>query len=151
MALVRSNSKVINEKNSLHKKLLAGRCKIGSLLPNFSPSCSGLCELCGEEREDLLHILLARCPLLEDRKDALLQYWRTVVKKSLVANDLVEEILASNDDEKFLKFLLDCSSLSEVSLATEKDATVLPLVTKITKTWCYSLLRTRMKILGKWA
>ena len=74
-----------------------------------------------------------------------------MVKKSPVATDLVEEILASNDDEKFLKFLLDCSSLPEVYLATEKDATVLPLVTKITKTWCYSLLRTRMKILGKWA
>ena len=150
-SLVRSNSKVIHEKNNLHKKLVTGRCKIGSMLPNFSPSCSGLCELCGEEHEDLPHILLARCPLLEDRKDALLQYWRTVVKKSPIATDLIEEILASNDDEKFLKFLLDSSALPEVSLASEKDAAVLPLVTKITKTWCYSLLRTRMKILGKWS
>merc|ERR1711892_1141262 len=151
MKLIRSNSRGSTDKNVLQKKLLAGKYRLGSMMPNFSPSCSGLCELCGEEGENLSHILLPhRCPLLQDRKDALIQYWRTVVKKSPIASVLIEDILACNDDEKFLKFLLDCSTLPEVTLATEEDATVLPLVSKITKTWCYSLLRTRMKILGRW-
>eukprot|EP00090_Calanus_glacialis_P009336 TRINITY_DN17719_c0_g1_i2.p1 TRINITY_DN17719_c0_g1~~TRINITY_DN17719_c0_g1_i2.p1 ORF type:complete len:156 (-),score=37.46 TRINITY_DN17719_c0_g1_i2:42-509(-) len=149
MKLNRSNSKGC-DRNVLQKKLLAGRYRIGSLLPNFSPSCSGLCELCGEEPEDLSHILLPRCRLLQERKEALMQYWRTVLKQSPTTSVLVENILASNDDEKFLKLLLDCSALPEVTLATEDDATVLPLLSKITRTWCYSLLRTRMKILGRW-
>ena len=149
MKLNRSNSKGC-DKNVLQKKLLAGRYRIGSLLPNFSPSCSGLCELCGEEQEDLSHILLPRCPLLQDRKDALLQYWRTVLIQSPAASVLVENILASNDEDKLLKFILDCSVLPEVTLAAEDDPAVLPLLSKITRTWCYSLLRTRMKILGRW-
>ena len=149
MKLIRSNSKC-GDKNVLQKKLLVGRYRVGSLLPNFSPTCSGLCELCGEDPEDLSHILLPRCPLLQDRKDALLQYWRAVLKQSPTASVLVEDIRASNEDEKLLQFLLDCSVLPEVTLASENDDTVLPLLTKITRTWCYSMLRTRLKILGRW-
>ena len=149
MKLIRSNSKG-GDRNVIQKKLISGRYRVGSLLPNFSPSCSGLCELCGDEPEDLPHILLPRCPLLQDRKDALLQYWRTVLKKSPSASAVVEDILASNDDEKLLQLVLDCSVLPEVTLASEDDDSVLPLLSKITRTWCYSLLRTRLKILGRW-
>ena len=77
-------------------------------------------------------ISLARCPKLQDRKEALLHYWRSVIKKHEVVSTLVEEIIASQDSELFLSLVLDCSSVPQVARAAQSDSTVLPLLYKVT-------------------
>ena len=51
------------------------------------PSVSGVCELCGEECEDLLHIVLPRCPFLKARAENLLEYARATLLQSKTAAD----------------------------------------------------------------
>ena len=54
--------------------ILSGRFRCGSLLRHFDPHISGICELCGQELENLPNIILPRCPHLLDRADILLRY-----------------------------------------------------------------------------
>lgn len=77
-------------------------------------------------------ISLARCPKLQDRKEALLHYWRSVIKKHETVSTMVEEIIVSQDSELFLSFVLDCSSVPTVARAAQSDSTVLPLLYKVT-------------------
>ena len=77
-------------------------------------------------------IPLARCPKLQDRKEALLHYWRSVIKKHETVSTMVEEIIASEDSEVFLSLVLDCSRLPQVTRLAQSDSTVLPLLYKVT-------------------
>ena len=77
-------------------------------------------------------IPLARCPKLQDRKEALLHYWRSVIKKHETVSTMVEEIIASEDSELFLSLVLDCSRLPQVTRLAQSDSTVLPLLYKVT-------------------
>ena len=132
-------------------RMLSGRYRVGSLLKHFSPSHSGLCELCGLEIEDLPHLLIPRCPSLQERRALLLEYSRTVLHGSTVCSTIFENILKAEEEELFVQFLLDCSVLPPVISGAQLDKEVLPLLFKITRTWCYSLHRTRLKLLGRWS
>ena len=57
-------------------RMLSGRYRVGSLLKHFYPSHSGKCELCGTEIEDLPHLLVPRCPQLQERRLLLLVYYK---------------------------------------------------------------------------
>ena len=77
-------------------------------------------------------ISLARCPKLQDRKEALLHYWRSVIKKHATVSAIVEEIIESQDSDLFLSLVLDCSSVPQVARAAQSDSTVLPILYKVT-------------------
>ena len=129
-------------------RMLSGRFRCGSLLRHFSPHISGLCELCGEELEDLRHILLPRCPLLQDRSDVLLRFANETLSSSPTASKLFQNITESKDDDKIVQFLLDPSVVPDIIAASQSDPDILPLLFSVTTTWCYSLNRTRTKLLG---
>ena len=63
---------------------------------------------------------------------------------------MVENIIQSGDEELFLQLVLDCEDVPEVARLAKEDATVLPLLHKITNIWAYSLFRARLKIQGRW-
>ena len=51
----------------------------------------------------------------------------------------------------FSQFLIDCSVIPEVISLTQLLGTdALYNLFKVTRTWCYSLHRDRLKILGRW-
>ena len=128
-------------------RMLSGRFRVGSLLKHFSTGHTGICELCGSEEEDLSHILVPRCPLLHERRNLLLEYSRTVLQQSSTCSTIFEDILPTDN---FVQFILDCSVLPVVIHAAQHDKTILPLFFKISRTWCYSMHRTRLKLLGRW-
>ena len=131
-------------------RMLSGRYRCGSLLRHFSPSCSGVCELCGLELEDLAHILVPRCPCLQERRELLISYGRDRLAESPVASSIFEHILASQDSDILVQFLLDPSAVPEIIAATQNNPTILPMIFRVTATWCYSLHRARLKLLGMW-
>ena len=110
---------------------------------------SGLCELCGSELEDLAHLLVPRCPLLADRRDALLEYSLSLAEQSPLCLPIINTALAGGD-EAWVQFVLDCSTSADTIVATQSDPQILKVLFKITRTWCYSLHRSRMKLLGHW-
>ena len=129
-------------------RMLSGRYRVGSLLSHFIPSHFGLCELCDGEIEDLPHLLLPRCPSLQEMRALLLDYSRSVLGNSSVCTAILETILKGTD-ETCVQFLLDCSVLPMVISANQADRNVLPHLFKVTRTWCYSLHRTRLKLLSR--
>ena len=130
-------------------RMLSGRYRVGTLLRHFSPGNSGICELCGTELEDLVHLLVPRCPALQDRGILLLEYARSILQQSPICLSIFESVLHSNDDTK-VQFLLDCSVIPTVIRASQDDNSILTLLFKVTRTWCYSMHRTRLKLLGRW-
>ena len=129
---------------------LSGRYRVGSLLKHFSRTNSGICELCQIEEETLSHLLLPKCPFLQERKELLLVYSMNILQQSTVALEIFEQILTESNSEVFMQFVLDCSVIPIVIRAAQQDRTILTLFFKISRTWCYSLHRTRLKLLGRW-
>ena len=64
------------------------------------------------------------------------------------AGQLFTRIMKSEDDTKKVQMILDPALVPKVISAAQKDETVLPLLLGVTTTWCYSLNRTIIKLLG---
>ena len=120
-------------------RMLSGRYRVGSLLKHFSPSHNGDCELCGQELEDLPHLLLPRCPHLLERKALLVEYANTVLSSSKVCLSIFTNILDNGDEDERVQLFLDCSAIPCVISANQADRTVIPLLFRVTRMWCYSL------------
>ena len=132
-------------------RMLSGRYRCGSLLKHFSTAATGICELCGSELEDIEHIILPRCPLLLERRDLLLKYARDRLSAAAAPPEcaiIFEAAIAHKHPEKTVQFLLDPSVLPEVIKASRNDDNVLLTLFRITATWCYSLHRLRLQLLG---
>ena len=131
-------------------RMLSGRYRVGSLLKHFSASHNGDCELCGLELEDLSHLLVPRCPHLLERKALLVEYARSVLSSSEVCLSIFTNILDNGKEDEQVQLFLDCSAIPCVISANQDDKTVIPLLFRVTRTWCYSLHRTRLKLLNRW-
>ena len=103
-----------------------------------------VCELCGCKTEDI-----PWCPKLQERRALLIEYMEGVLSKSLVCQNIFESILKSSEEQQ-VQFFLDCSVIPEVIKAAQMNNSILTLLFRATRTWCYSLHRTRLKMLGRW-
>ena len=133
-------------------RLLSGHARLGTLLRHFSLQHDGVCELCHLEVEDLAHFLLPKCPLLQERALLLIDYMQGMLLGSFRCSEIFQRVLQGRwlDPYSWLQFVLDCSVLSQVVRAAQEDHAVLDLLFKATSTYCYSLHRTRLKLLGRW-
>ena len=99
--------------------------------------------------EDLPHILLPRCPQLQDRADMLMRFSVEKLSENEVALSLFKTIMNGKDDKLKVQMLLDPSAVPSIIAETQKDGTILLSLLSATTTWCYSINRTRNKLLGK--
>ena len=90
------------------------------------------------------------CALLQERKNILMEYSKNALQQSTACASIFDEVVSGNDDTK-VQFMLDCSVLPSVISAAQKDDNIHALLYRVTRTWCYSLHRTRLKLLGRWA
>ena len=131
-------------------RMISGRFRCGSLLRHFTPSCTGICELCGLEIEDLDHILIPKCPHLQERRSLLINVARDRLSISQPVLAIFEKYLQNPDSESFVQFLLDPSAAPEIIAAAQVEPTILSLIFRVSTAWCYSLNRSRLKLLGIW-
>ena len=125
------------------------RYRSESLARHWSQNQSGHClsETCKGEIEDTKHILL-HCRSYNESKKHLYTLWLN--KRSPAVYELVLEAFSSTDDY-LLQFLLDCSCLPQVILAVQKHGvTILEELFYLTRTWCFTIHRQRMRMLGRW-
>ena len=115
----------------------------------FYHHVTGLCELCHVELEDLPHILLPHCHLLKDRAIFLTIYLLETLSPSLEASSIASNILNSEDDQLKVQFFLDPTVIPEVIAAVQSEPNIISLILSVTTTWCYSMNRERIKLLGK--
>ena len=133
-------------------RMLSGRFKCGSLLRHFSANITGICELCEMELEDLPHILIPKCPVLQQRAAKLMNYAIETLKscdndKYCAAYVIFEQFMSSKDDSEKVQFVLDPSVIQEVIATEQKIPGTLNFLLSITTTWCYSLNKMRTKLL----
>ena len=138
-------------KACIQAKFLSGRYRTDKLLSHFSKENSVFCELHPEDPAvgDLDHHLVL-CPALQERRKVLFEYWNSITASSPPCRDIIITIMSS-PVQKFMQFILDCSVLPEVITATQKHGTVIHnILFKLTRTYCYSIHRERLKKLDKW-
>ena len=143
------------QKAVVQSRMLSGRYRDDRFTRHFSGK-SGECSLCllvspdvVAPQGDLTHILQV-CPALEARRALLYEYWNFLTANSEVCKNLTDVYTVQNNDYK-MQFLLDCAALPPVIQAVqEKGVHVSQLIFKLTRTFCYSVHRERLKQLGCW-
>ena len=130
-------------------RLISGRFRSGSLLRHFFPDkVSGICQLCELELEDVEHIILPKCPKLQDRAQILHRYAEDTLSTCAVAAFIYENIMIKGKDDNLkVQFMLDPSVIPEVISAAQIENNLLYKMLRVTTTWCYSLVKARRKLL----
>ena len=130
-------------------RLISGRFRSGSLLRHFFPDkVSGICQLCELELEDVAHIILPKCLKLQERAHILRRYAEDTLSICAVAASIYENIMIKGkDDNMKVQFMLDPSVIPEIISAAQIDNNLLNTILRVTTTWCYSLVKTRRKLL----
>ena len=145
-----SNSYELN-KACIQAKYLSGRFRTEKLLSHFSKGNSMFCQLHPgtETIGDLLHHLVL-CPSLASRRSLLYEYWDQISLTHPVCNDILHR-MKTTEPEKQLQFLLDCSVIPEIISAAQLHGdSIYAILFKATRTFTYSIYRSRLKLLDQW-
>ena len=137
---------------TIQAKMLSGRYRTERLCRHWSKNKDGLCLLsssCDQTMEDLPHIL-SSCSALTATRDKLADFTTEYSHSVPHIAQLISEH-CSPSSSTFCQFLVDCSTIPDVILATQTHGKeVLFHLFNITRTWVYTLHKTRMKLLGRW-
>ena len=139
-------------KSIIQLKMLSGRYRSDALLSHFHTSNLPQCQLSCDSPDavgDLTH-LLVQCSTLASRRIILFEYWEHLAASNPVCLDLIEKMKVA-PPLTLTQFLIDCSVMPEVlSLIDSHGEHVLPTLFKMTRTFCYSIHRERLKHLNRW-
>ena len=142
-----NNSYEIN-KAIIQMKMLSGRYRTDKLLSHFHPSNSPMCQLACQDPEspgDLQHLLI-HCSALSHRRSVLFDYWDSVVSTNHTCSSVVSQ-MRNAPYVIFMQFVLDCTA---IPLVNQCDSESVDTLLKITRSYCYSIHRERLKILDRW-
>ena len=138
---------------TIQVQMLSGRYRSESLCRYWSSNRGGFCLIspaCAAVKEDIPHIL-AYCPVLAPVREKLVRFTSDYCYNSFPPIFDVITNLCIPSNPNFVQFLLDCSVLPEVILAKQVHGSdVLYHLFHITRTWVYTLHKTRLKLLGRW-
>ena len=129
--------------------MLSGRYRTEYLQRHWKDNPQGYCLApgCSNAVETLQHILLD-CVAYNSNRVRLTRLWLS--NEDQIIKNITSEALSSNRDYQ-VQFILDCSVLpSVISASQQYGSNILDKLFYLTRTWCYSIHRTRMKILGRW-
>ena len=130
-------------------RFLSGRYRSAKLMRHWGNNKDGFClaPTCHNTVESLEHILV-QCKAYTESKTRLYSLWLSTRNK--VVFKLVLEALSS-ETEYLVQFLVDCSVLPSVVKATQENGhVILKELFYLTRSWCFSIHKQRMKILGRW-
>ena len=132
-------------------KMLSGRYRTERLMRHWSKNKDGNCLLpsCDGLSEDLEHILVT-CKSLSVTRQSLASFTKDyAIRFPQIAS--IVQFYCSPTNPQFVQFLLDCSCLPDVIVTAQMfGEDILHHLFRITRTWCYSLHRSRLKLLGRW-
>ena len=144
------------QKAVTQSRMLSGRFRDDKLTRHFSENRSGACLLCqnsGQPHPPVgdLHHLLLHCPSLQVQRAELYKYWK---RNTDNCEHDIKRIVADfqTQSEKYkMQFLLDCSVLPDIiQIAQNSSSDILVVLFQITRTYCHSLHRERLKLINRW-
>ena len=136
----------------IQARMLSGRYMTEKLSRHWTVhNSSGLCTLSGCTGLDVgsLEHLLLFCPALSEARNNITELCLKVASESEELGTILKNALNNQTSDKVMQFLLDCSSLPTViHLRQAKATNVIDRIFYVTRSWCYSIHRSRMNKLG---
>ena len=129
--------------------MLSGRYRTEVLASHWSSNPDGFCQgsQCDKIPETLEHILLL-CPSYDTARQQLHRLWCDTEDSHV--SDIVRYIL-SESSEVIIQFILDATTHPKViSLVQAYGQTKLQTIFHLTRTWCFTIHKIRLKMLGRW-
>ena len=131
-----------------------GRYRTEKLCRFWSSNINGFClqKSCIEFEiiEDLTHVLLHCSAMIETRRRLYL-FTNSILQDTPLLGPILDAYLFLNEnDDIAMQFLIDCSVLPLVIQAKQLFGdSILEKLFKITRTWCFSIHKSRMVMLGR--
>ena len=95
--------------------------------------------------------ILTECVDLQPARSRVLRLWVEYLKENPVYFPVVQKYTESSDKQQFVQFLLDCTVLSDVITLRQKfGLAVHDSLLYLTRSFCFSIHKYRLKLLGKW-
>ena len=135
--------------------MLSGKYRTEGLCRFWSQNTEGVCLLpeCTNInlKEDIVHILV-NCGSLSATRSRLTVFFLNFAAMNPDLSFIINKFLNSNDDNYKTQFLLDCSTLPDVIHYRQLlGNNIMNNLFHLTRTWCYSVHRDRLKMLGRWS
>ena len=139
------------EKATVQARMLSGRYRCEKLRRHWSENRSGICELEPCQTEAIIgsleHILLD-CQGLSDCRTAVLSLWAEKLEPHMAIKSIFQKYIIL-EPEKAVQFIFDPSTFPEViTLIQHKYNEEINLIFYLTRTYCHSLHKTKLKLLG---
>ena len=132
-------------------KMLSGRYVTDQLSRHWTKNKSGACLIpgCSGQHIGSLEHLLLFCPALAEARSGIIKLCVAVSSESDDLRTIILTMLSGQPVVKMMQFILDCSSMPEVIRLTQHSTQeTLERLFYISRTWCYTMHRTRMNKLG---
>ena len=135
----------------IQARMLSGRYRTDQLIRHFSSENNGSCSLCknGDITGSIEH-LLVHCPVLTDVRMSITENLETNKNMSVTTKTLINFYLQDTEFNK-IQLLLDPSVLPQVILKNQTEGPhIYKEIFTFSRSWCYSIHKRRMKLLGRW-
>ena len=138
----------------IQARMLSGRYRSDHLARHWTSNKMGYCQLpqcIGKNTPGTLEHILVSCPSLSECRQKMSALWTTLCQVNPTCAFILSQVVTTNSEGLLTQFLLDCSTLPCVVEAVNLSGTDLlfPLF-HLTRTWCFTIHRTRMNMLGLW-
>ena len=129
--------------------MLSGRYRTEQLSSKWSGR-SPNCKLCKHNEPENLHHILAVCVSLEPTRKQLSRFTNKLLVQYPEVTPIVQKYCVPTYS-LFIQFLVDCSVLPDVIQLSQSCGTEIHIpLFRLTRTWCYILHKTRLKLLHCW-
>ena len=125
-------------------KMLSGRYRTYQLISHWTDNQSSCCPspLCMQTSETLEHVLI-HCPAYTKTRLDLLRKWEGIMDHGI---QLLATSALSKPPSYLMQFLLDASVLPETQMLVRfSGESVLYSIFSLTRTWCYTIHRERLR------
>ena len=142
------------EKACCQAKMLSGRYRTCWLSRHWSGDQSGACTLptCrANPTPGSLHHLLTECVDLAPARLRVVSLWSKYLMDKPNLLPVIQSYTVGSNSPLFVQLLLDCTVLPEViSLVQLHGSGVHDSLLYMTRSFCFSVHKARLKLLGKW-
>ena len=142
------------EKASIQARMLSGRYRTCWLSRHWSGDSAGSCSLpnCSNDpTPGTLPHILTECLDLGPARMRVFSLWADYIKDKPFLLPVIRKYTVDCEPSQHLQFILDCTVLPDViSLRQKHGLCVHDSLLYLTRTFCFSIHKTRLKLLGKW-
>ena len=142
------------EKACCQAKMLSGRYRTCLLSRHWSGDSSGCCSLptCRlDPTPGTLPHILTECVDLAPARQRVISLWSEYLRDKPILLPTIKLYTVGTKSSLFIQFLVDCTVLPDViALKQLHGQSVHDSLLYLTRTFCFSVHKERLKLLGKW-